>query len=1084
MMPLYRQMEKWARQSCRLRMLCESLACGALLLASVAAASVVDHVLRLAGSARFILALAGLGLPLAYGWWRIVRMRLWRMSPERVARTLEAAQGITDNALINACQLESTVTNGLSADLVRLAVSEGTRKAGTAYPTVLHRPRRLRYVALAFSGCVLGVSLYGFFWPWHVSTALRRLTRPWADIPPATSWIVALEPSGQTPVFEGDDLPVRVSIRHRGGSLSEGSARFDPPELRLSRGSQEGKQEETRPLTFVASVGGWRHYAIVIETVRTPMVLRAWRGSACSRALRIIVHTLPQITDSSFVVTLPTYTGAETRRLSGPPAPLEGVGGSVATLQVTLDRVVETLLWRCGSDAVALRRQDGKFSWSADLAIDINAVSGPYTLAAVLAGRERVISEGMRTVRADKPPEAILKHSEPQRLAWPGDTVTFPFSGRDDFGVREMAVWVRDVKDESLRASKQWVYGAAPGLCDVAENYRLVLDGATFRPGEAYALTACAVDFAGQTGISERVLLRIRRPSEAVAADAGSGIDALQRAIDDQRRALGLSRNLELHLNEAVQMGHLEKHTSGITTAQTSARRHGREAVKQTADDSRQDSARQRLQTLVEFEMGLVLEAVPVVVTGDQAQRSGRVIALAERQAYILNELIMLQGRVAATLRQRQQDNSRGAPTPTATAEDQAHEILDLLNDFLHVQRRIVEQTRQLAERKPEDLSEEELAILGQLAREEAKWASFFKDKLNDLAKNPLQDFADGSLADEFNEVWQDVQKAAEALYEKKIELAVPLEQSGLENAEELVNNLERWLPDKPDYLKWLMEDPATTPDAPLAELPGELEDIVGALLDQEESMTEDVEDVTSGWIDSIDKGAGWDAVDGPISSMSAKGVTGNLLPNEQEIGGRSGEGRTGRSTGQMVESAAEGKDGRQTPSRLSETPFESGQVDDQSQQDSGGATGGGKLSGFGEKGLRGPSSVPRLNAMKRLAGKQAEIRQQAEQVALHLRARGLPSGDIGASVAHMRDLEAAAHQGDGAIIRQAFDAAVSRVREARTAVGTAERVRRESAGLTRREAGDLWSGLRDDIPAGYEAVVGAYYRRLTETRE
>ena len=69
--------------------------------------------------------------------------------------------------------------------------------------------------------------------------------------------------------------------------------------------------------------------------------------------------------------------------------------------------------------------------------------------------------------------------------------------------------------------------------------------------------------------------------------------------------------------------------------------------------------------------------------------------------------------------------------------------------------------------------------------------------------------------------------------------------------------------------------------------------------------MTEDVEDVTSSWLDSIDKGAGWDAADGPISSMSAKGVTGNLLPNQQEIGGRSGEGRTGRSSGQMVEETA-----------------------------------------------------------------------------------------------------------------------------------------------------------------------------------
>ena len=57
--------------------------------------------------------------------------------------------------------------------------------------------------------------------------------------------------------------------------------------------------------------------------------------------------------------------------------------------------------------------------------------------------------------------------------------------------------------------------------------------------------------------------------------------------------------------------------------------------------------------------------------------------------------------------------------------------------------------------------------------------------------------------------------------------------------------------------------------------------------------MNEDVEDVTSSWLDSLDKGAGWDAMDGPISDMSAKGVTGNQLPNQQEVGGRAGEGRS-----------------------------------------------------------------------------------------------------------------------------------------------------------------------------------------------
>ena len=68
-----------------------------------------------------------------------------------------------------------------------------------------------------------------------------------------------------------------------------------------------------------------------------------------------------------------------------------------------------------------------------------------------------------------------------------------------------------------------------------------------------------------------------------------------------------------------------------------------------------------------------------------------------------------------------------------------------------------------------------------------------------------------------------------------------------------------------------------------MAELPGELQDIVGQLMEQEEDLFDEMEDVSSSAADSIDKGAGWDAADGPISNISAQGVTGNRLPSTSE---------------------------------------------------------------------------------------------------------------------------------------------------------------------------------------------------------
>ena len=114
---------------------------------------------------------------------------------------------------------------------------------------------------------------------------------------------------------------------------------------------------------------------------------------------------------------------------------------------------------------------------------------------------------------------------------------------------------------------------------------------------------------------------------------------------------------------------------------------------------------------------------------------------------------------------------------------------------------------------------------------------------------------------------------------------------------------------------KWSIEDPTggqTNVEQP--ELPKELSNLVGDLLEQEEDLFDQMEDQTSKYNGSGDKGIGWDAGDGPIANMNAQGVTGNRLPGKNEEGGRSGEGRQGKSSGEFVEDKAVGKGGRRRP--------------------------------------------------------------------------------------------------------------------------------------------------------------------------
>ena len=260
------------------------------------------------------------------------------------------------------------------------------------------------------------------------------------------------------------------------------------------------------------------------------------------------------------------------------------------------------------------------------------------------------------------------------------------------------------------------------------------------------------------------------------------------------------------------------------------------------------------------------------------------------------------------------------------------------------------------------------------MAAAEDDWSKFMKDLHSDLSKLPEQDFANSSMAKELVEIQTELKMAEDALLKKSADIAVPLEQLGYERAEEIKTNIEKWLPDTPDREKWSQEESLTDKDkeAPMAELPGELEDIVGDLMEQEEDLFDEMEDVSSSATDSLDKGAGWDAMDGPISNNGAKGVTGNRLPNTSEIGGRSGEGRQGKSSGEFVGDEAVGKGGRKTPSRLTPDPFVKGQIKDHSKESAGGATGGGKESGKGGEGLEGPLPPQPRPARRRTAGRQA----------------------------------------------------------------------------------------------------------------
>ena len=414
---------------------------------------------------------------------------------------------------------------------------------------------------------------------------------------------------------------------------------------------------------------------------------------------------------------------------------------------------------------------------------------------------------------------------------------------------------------------------------------------------------------------------------------------------------------------------------------------------------------------------------------------------------------------------------------------DKMDKLNEKLKEFIEEQKKVIEGSKDLAKMPVDDFSPEDEQKLKQLEATEEKWSKFLKEAHTDLSKVPEQDFSNPAMLKELIEIYSEVKMAKDALSKKAVEIAVPAEEAGAELAKSLQTNIEKWLPDTPDRQKWQMEEPLQDFQVPMAELPKELEDLVGDLMEEEEDLMNDIEDASSAWADSLDKGAGWDAMDGPISNMSAKGVTGNRLPNKSEIGGRSGEGRTGKSSGEFVEQVATGKGGRRTPTRLTPDPFEKGVVDDRSKDPPGGATGGGKISGGGAEGLEGPVPPETEQQMKALAGRQAELRQQAEKIQLGLKVMNYPTEELSKTIRLMKSMERGLQSGRYRNVLRRKGVMLRNLKDTQMFLKGETRVHRDrSLGLPTRIQDQIVDAMGDVTPKGFEDLLKGYYQALSKT--
>ncbi|MHC4547616.1 MAG: hypothetical protein ACYTEZ_02475 [Planctomycetota bacterium] len=1056
---------------------------GAPCLGALLGLLILDNLVHLPGWARLAGAVAWLLGALATLVARVVPVLSRHRSYEATARMLEERLVVEDNLLINALQLSRDSASGTlpvpEAALAEVSAEADRAAGGLEVGRLWHlRPlgRALKYGALAVGAALLYAALF----PGYAANALSRYCLPLEDIPPLTVAKIAVEP-GDARLVSGETLTVRATVTVRRGALPDGA---------LLAFRSRGEPWQARAMVLASSHPSAHEFAARLGPLRSDLEYRVEAGDARTRRFEVTVVQPPRVVGARLGLTPPAYSGLAAEETPD-PAVIRALRDTQAILAFDLDRTPVTAVLDL-ADGTRLQRSVPASTRRVAFPFPV-AHPGRMRLAladASGAARPEAWSAPV-TVLEDAAPRVALESEARRQLVPPGTDLPLTATADDDLGLQALQFIVERRSNRAVTVLKRYRY-PAPGERRLVERLVVPLDPQAFVPGEEYRFFAEAADFhpSGTHDVrSPAVVVRVATPRElAVEAShpLASPFELLRRLTERQREAVARSVALTELYEEHVAKGRLLARARQLARGQRDVRVAAREVARRFRAAPGGRPYAETLDRLDREEFARIDDALSPARTATSNPVVNLAVEVAlphQRQALAALEALL--GRIALAAAQGGADPEVAeGEEPLKPWQEELQKRAAKLKEFLEEQRRLIALTRELEEKSPEDWTEADDQLLGRLEAQELKWAKFFEEAFSDLSKVPDQDFANSHLADEFHEVYMEVKRAADALSAKTVEIAVPLEQAGLELAEELVHNLERWLPDTPDHQKWVMEEPATDFDVPLADLPDELEDIVGDLIDDADAMDESVEDVSSSWMDSLDHGAGWDASGGPISNMSAKGITGNRLPNTDEIGGRSGEGRSGKSHGQFVEKTAEGKGGRETPTRLTEDPFESGSVKDTSNEASGGATGGGKLAGQGVEGLRGRVPPPVMRRLDRLAHNQGELRHKAERLSRTLRKLHLPAGDLEETAKLLGWSENHLRNAVGFDLRTAHANVKSALGRARESLQYEARTLRErGVNLPKRVRDELMGGLRRPVPTGFEEIVRAYYRAIAEGR-
>ncbi len=1040
---------------------------------------------------RWTVLLAGCGAVGLAVFWYLLRSILWRQNPAQNARFIESNLPQLRNDLINSVLLACD-DEQVSDEMVELAIRESLNRSRREDLKRSASFKPLRRWGLALAVATVAMAALCVFQGGAMAAGIRAALFPVEFVPRVNDLgLVRLQP-GDTTIYAGEPLTIMVQVENPTGRRLDGYVEI--------AGAGD-------PMPMLAS-DSYSTFTLHLKRVDESFRYAVHAGSSAWPVHRkyFTVHVMKRVGVEGLDIKYdyPAYTKLPSRTEVNADGKISAVAGSRATVTLRLSSpTASAWLELAGTSAIRMDPAGGDTEFSASIPVDKDGKyrivlkdSRGRTLQRLprgnggadvysLSGRSRIEGFYLIEAKPDRPPKIRFTFPDDDTDAPPGGSQKVRLEMSDGFALTTARLFM-GAKGQALQEVHQFqVAGKTGGQFE----YEFDLKGYT--EGNEIYYYASATDnrvlpgVAGpQTSTSKRFKItvidrqRLSQRKDRLYEQLRRRLMAIlqlqlpQRVNTDICRKLGDLKRIAT-IGETIRAGQAEILASLVDLNENFPFEPAWAQIHQVV------AMLARNEAPLATAQARVLARLKALSRRDEACR-----VLADTQERIIDTIETLLAILPSMHKKASEKKAarEGGDIPPESREKLTR-LKENLEKFIADQRKIIKAAERLTKTPVDNFTAEDEKLLKELLSVQDKWEKFLNEQFTDFSKMAQQDFSNPVLLKELISVKNDVTMAKDALSKKAMEIATAVEDNGIENAKTLTANIEKWLPDEPDRKKWSMEDPAGGQEnIEQPELPKELEDLVGDLLEEEEDLFDEIDDVTGKYTISGDKGIGWDAMDGPISNMNAQGVTGNQLPNTNEMGGRSGEGRQGKSTGEFVEDKAVGKGGRRTPTRLTPEPFSKGQVDDKSPEPAGGATGGGKTSGAGGEGLEGPVPPSLARELQRLAGKQAALVNKAEKLRNRYKATDYRNFQLNRVVTLMsrirKDLEDHKYQN----VLRARNTTLEGIRKTHLLLTGKVHVEVDtSSSMPKYIRDDISDAMNGNLPAEYADVLREYYRRLSE---